>query len=31
MASSRPWRFVTVGADQRQQLADLLARALPEA
>ena len=25
-----PWRFVTVGADQRQALADLLARALPE-
>ncbi|HEU4497956.1 MAG TPA: nitroreductase family protein, partial [Sphingomicrobium sp.] len=25
-----PWRFVVVGADQRQQLADLLARALPE-
>jgi len=25
-----PWRFVIVGPDQRQQLADLLARALPE-
>jgi nitroreductase len=25
-----PWRFVIVGNDQRQQLADLLARALPE-
>ena len=25
-----PWRFVVVGADQRQQLADLLSRALPE-
>ena len=25
-----PWRFVTVGPGQRQQLADLLARALPE-
>ena len=25
-----PWRFVVVRADQRQQLADLLARALPE-
>jgi nitroreductase len=25
-----PWRFVIVGQDQRQQLADLLARALPE-
>ena len=25
-----PWRFVTVGSDQRQALADLLARALPE-
>ena len=25
-----PWRFVIVGADQRQQLAELLARALPE-
>ena len=25
-----PWRFVTVGRTQRQQLADLLARALPE-
>ena len=25
-----PWRFVTVGRDQRQALADLLARALPE-
>ena len=25
-----PWRFVTVGHDQRQALADLLARALPE-
>ena len=25
-----PWRFVTVGSNQRQQLADLLARALPE-
>lgn len=25
-----PWRFVTVGADQRGALADLLARALPE-
>jgi len=25
-----PWRFVIVGRDQRQQLADLLARALPE-
>jgi nitroreductase len=25
-----PWRFVTVGQHQRQQLADLLARALPE-
>ena len=25
-----PWRFVIVGAHQRQQLADLLARALPE-
>ena len=25
-----PWRFVVVGADQRQSLSDLLARALPE-
>ena len=25
-----PWRFVVVGSRQRQQLADLLARALPE-
>jgi nitroreductase len=25
-----PWRFVIVGSNQRQQLADLLARALPE-
>jgi nitroreductase len=25
-----PWRFVTVAADQRDALADLLARALPE-
>ena len=25
-----PWRFVVVGSNQRQQLADLLARALPE-
>ncbi len=25
-----PWRFVTVASDQRQALADLLARALPE-
>ena len=25
-----PWRFVIVGLDQRHQLADLLARALPE-
>lgn len=25
-----PWRFVVVGPNQRQQLADLLARALPE-
>jgi nitroreductase len=25
-----PWRFVIVGQEQRQQLADLLARALPE-
>jgi nitroreductase len=25
-----PWRFVIVGKDQRQQLADLLAQALPE-
>jgi nitroreductase len=25
-----PWRFVIVGPNQRQQLADLLARALPE-
>ncbi|MCL6697333.1 nitroreductase [Sphingomonas sp. NSE70-1] len=25
-----PWRFVIVGSQQRQQLADLLARALPE-
>ena len=25
-----PWRFVIVGQNQRQQLADLLARALPE-
>ena len=25
-----PWRFVIVGPQQRQQLADLLARALPE-
>ena len=25
-----PWRFVVVGPGQRQQLADLLARALPE-
>ncbi len=25
-----PWRFVIVGSHQRQQLADLLARALPE-
>lgn len=25
-----PWRFVIVGAHQRQQLADLLSRALPE-
>jgi len=25
-----PWRFVVVGSTQRQQLADLLARALPE-
>jgi nitroreductase len=25
-----PWRFVIIGSDQRQQLADLLARALPE-
>lgn len=25
-----PWRFVTVSSNQRQQLADLLARALPE-
>ena len=25
-----PWRFVIVGRDQRQALADLLARALPE-
>ena len=25
-----PWRFATVGTDQRQALADLLARALPE-
>lgn len=25
-----PWRFVVVAQDQRQQLADLLARALPE-
>jgi nitroreductase len=25
-----PWRFVTVARDQRQALADLLARALPE-
>jgi nitroreductase len=25
-----PWRFVVVGQDQRQALADLLARALPE-
>jgi len=25
-----PWRFVVVGPHQRQQLADLLARALPE-
>jgi nitroreductase len=25
-----PWRFVIVGPDQRRQLADLLARALPE-
>ena len=25
-----PWRFVTVGRDQRQALADLLAQALPE-
>lgn len=25
-----PWRFVIIGQDQRQQLADLLARALPE-
>src|SRR5688572_27609734 len=25
-----PWRFVIVGAHQRQRLADLLARALPE-
>jgi nitroreductase len=25
-----PWRFVVVGSDQRGQLADLLARALPE-
>ncbi len=25
-----PWRFVTVAADQRNALADLLARALPE-
>lgn len=25
-----PWRFVIVGRNQRQQLADLLARALPE-
>jgi nitroreductase len=25
-----PWRFAIVGANQRQQLADLLARALPE-
>src|SRR5688572_10090306 len=25
-----PWRFVTVGRDQRGALADLLARALPE-
>ena len=25
-----PWRFVVVGPDQREQLADLLARALPE-
>jgi len=25
-----PWRFVTVATDQRQALADLLARALPE-
>ncbi len=25
-----PWRFVIVGSTQRQQLADLLARALPE-
>ena len=25
-----PWRFVTVASNQRQQLADLLARALPE-
>lgn len=25
-----PWRFVVVGSNRRQQLADLLARALPE-
>ena len=25
-----PWRFVTIAPNQRQQLADLLARALPE-
>ena len=25
-----PWRFVVVGRDQRQQLADLIGRALPE-
>lgn len=25
-----PWRFVIVGGEQRQRLADLLARALPE-
>jgi nitroreductase len=25
-----PWRFVIVGSNQRQQLADLLSRALPE-